>query len=253
MDIQSKTIVLFDLDETLTPSKSPMDSEMAAIMQALLAKKSVGVISGGAFSQFEKQLIAPLSHTKEALDRFYLFPTSGTRFYRYDGMWREVYADVMPDADRAKIMNAFEQAFLDIRYTHPNPVYGIVVEDRGTQVTFSAVGQEAPLEAKKYWRAHHDRREEIVAALMKYIPEFEIKIPGVTSIDVTPKGIDKAHGVMQIEKLLGIPRENMVFIGDALYEGGNDYPVKAAGVDCVAVTGPEDTKNLLREWITLWS
>jgi phosphomannomutase len=30
-------------------------------------------------------------------------------------------------------------------------------------------------------------------------------------------------------------------VGDRLDEGGNDYPVKALGVECIAVEGWEDT------------
>ena len=38
----------------------------------------------------------------------------------------------------------------------------------------------------------------------------------------------------------------MVFIGDALYVGGNDYAVKLAGVESISTSGPEETKSLLR-------
>ena len=124
-----------------------------------------------------------------------------------------------------------------------------MIEDRGTQITFSALGQQAPLNLKKQWRATQDRRPELVKALEKYLPEFEIKIPGVTSIDVTRKGIDKAYGIRQMKDHLGIAIDEMVFIGDALYEGGNDHAVVKTGIDTVAVTGPADTKKLLHKWL----
>jgi phosphomannomutase len=40
---------------------------------------------------------------------------------------------------------------------------------------------------------------------------------------------------------------DMLFIGDRLDEGGNDYPVKAMGVPCVAVEGWKDTAQYLRQ------
>lgn len=249
MDITKKKIAIFDLDGTLTESKSAMDVEMADIFNQLLTKKKVAVISGGAFGQYEKQVIAALGNHEELLKNLFLFPTSGTRFYRYENGWKEIYADMMSVEDRKKITEAFHKSFAEINYHHPETVYGEIIEDRGTQVTFSAVGQKTPLEVKKHWHANFDRREEIAAVLKKYLPEFEIRIPGMSSIDVTPKGIDKAYGISQIEKHLGISRHEMVFVGDALYEGGNDYPVKAAGVDCIAVTGPEDTKKLISGWL----
>lgn len=248
MTIKNKEIVVFDLDGTITESKSPMDSEMSDLLTRLLAKKMVAIISGGAFIQFERQLPA-LKCSEELLKKLFFFPTTGTRFYRFTDHWEEIYADEMTEAERTKIKESFEKAFKDVDYQHPAQLFGEVIEDRGTQITFSALGQQAPLELKKQWRETQDRRPEIVKALEKYLPDFEVKMPGVTSIDVTRKGIDKAYGIGKIETLIGIPVSNMVFVGDALYEGGNDYAVKRTGVDTVAVANPTETKQLLKQWL----
>jgi hypothetical protein len=85
--------------------------------------------------------------------------------------------------------------------------------------------------------------------LQKRLPALEVHSAGFTSIDVTKKGIDKAYGIRKIEKILRIPVKNMVFIGDALYPGGNDYAAKKTGIQCLAVKGPEDTKKIIRELI----
>jgi len=248
MSIVNKQIAVFDLDGTITESKTQMDSEMADLMIRLLAKRKVAIISGGAFIQFERQMPA-LKGSEDLLKNLFLFPTTGTRFFRFDGDWKEVYADEMTIEERQKIKNAFEQAYKDIDYHHPTELFGEVVEDRGTQVTFSALGQQAPLELKKQWRETQDRRPELVMALEKYLSDFEVKMPGVTSIDVTRKGIDKAYGIKKIEELLGIPVSEMIFVGDALYEGGNDYAVKRTGVETVEVANPSETKVLLRKWL----
>lgn len=248
MSIVNKKIVVFDLDGTIAESKTQMDSEMAELMTHLLSKRKVAIISGGAFIQFERQMPA-LNRSDDLLKNLFLFPTTGTRFFIFDGGWKEVYADEMTVEERQKIKDAFEQAYKDINYQHPAELFGEVVEDRGTQITFSALGQQAPLELKKKWRETQDRRPELVAALEKHLPDFEVKMPGVTSIDVTRKGIDKAYGIKKIEELLGIPVSEMIFVGDALYEGGNDYAVKRTGVDTVAVANPTETKELLKGWL----
>ncbi len=248
MDILTKKLIAFDLDGTVTESKSPMDAEMADLFARLLLKVKIAIISGGAFEQFERQLPA-LTCSDEQLRNLFFFPTTGTRFYQFTDSWQQVYADEMTVEERQKIKDAFEQAFLDIDYHHPATLYGEVVEDRGTQVTFSACGQQAPLEVKKLWKETQDRRPEIAKALEKYLPDFEVKIPGVTSIDVTRKGIDKAYGIHKIEELLGISVPEMVFVGDALYEGGNDHAVIKTGIDTVAVANPEETKVFLRTWL----
>lgn len=258
MDYQSKKMAVFDLDGTLTETKSSMDSEMAGLMCRLLEKKKVAVISGGGLGQFQKQLLAALDCPPALLADLFLFPTSGTRFYRYvDGKWVEVYADLMTESERQKIKSGFASAFEKTGYRHPEKVYGEVIEDRGTQVTFSALGQDIVavlgsegVRLKQEFRATHGQElSALTAAVAQALPDFEVRLAGVTSIDVTRKGIDKAYGIAQIEKLLGISRAEMVFVGDALYEGGNDYAAKTAGVECVPVTGPEETKRLINSWL----
>lgn len=247
--IAGKKIIVFDLDGTITPSKMPMDAEMAELFTKILDRMSIAVITGGGYERFEAQFQA-LKCTPEELSRLFFFPTTGTRFYRsIDGKWTQVYADEMTIEERKKIKDAFEQAYKDIGYQHPEMLYGEVVEDRGTQVTFSACGQQAPLEVKETWKATNDRRPELMAAVQKYLPDFEVKMPGLTSIDVTRKGIDKGYGIEMIEKHLGIAVPEMVFVGDALYEGGNDHPVIRTGIETVSVKDPEETKVVLRQWV----
>ncbi len=146
--IKGKKIIVFDLDGTVTESKSPMDAEMAELFSKLLDRLSLAIISGGAFEQFERQLPA-LTCSNEQLRHLFFFPTTGTRFYRFTTKWEQVYADEMTTLERNKIKDAFAKAYLDIDYHHPAKLYGEVVEDRGTQVTFSAVGQQAPPRSQK--------------------------------------------------------------------------------------------------------
>jgi phosphomannomutase len=239
-----KRLIVFDLDGTLAESKSQMDNEMSSLLSELLLVKSVAVISGGSFQQFEKQLIAGLKCRAELLKKLFLFPTCSTSFYRYDNRWLKVYSEDLSKHEKERIMNAFTRVLSDICF-NPGKIYGSLIEDRGTQVTFSALGQEAPVALKKNWDQNHKKRQEITDLLEKYIPDFEIRMGGTTSIDVTRKGIDKAYGIRQIEKYLGFSKNEMLFIGDALFEGGNDYPVKLAGVEVLEVSGPGDTKRIV--------
>ncbi len=244
---KEKKLIVFDLDGTLTESKSPMTKEMSALLHTLLKKKLVAVIGGGSFEQFNRQFLGSISFFDVLLANLFLFPTSGARFYRYiDNEWSLTYANDLEAVEKQKIVNAFESAFKDISYKRPDKVLGDIFEDRDTQITFSALGQRANLEDKERWNKFFDVRLEIQKVLEKYIPEFEVRLGGLTSIDVTRKGIDKAYGIRQIEKILNIPKTNMLFIGDSLYEGGNDYPVRSEGVEAISVKGPKDTEVLIR-------
>ncbi len=244
-----KKLIVFDLDGTLAKSKSPMDEKMASLLKKLLEKKSVAVISGGSYSQYQKQFLSSLNcNDKSLLKNLFLFPTCSTAFYRFENEWIKVYAEELSNAEKEKIFNAFEEVFKQIGFIKETK-YGNIVEDRGSQITFSALGQQAPLELKKEWDTDSKKRLAIIEKLKKHIPKFEIKIGGTTSIDVTRQGIDKRYGIQQIEKQLGIKREDILYMGDALFEGGNDYPVKQMGVECIAVNSPEDTKREIENLI----
>ncbi len=249
-----KKLVIFDLDGTLAPSKGPMDSEMSSLLAKLLEKRKVAVISGGSYAQFQKQFLASLDCPGNLLKNLFLFPTCSTSFYRYeegregfDCEWKQVYREALAEKEKKKILTGFLKTFQEMKYSSPAKTYGQILEDRGTQITFSALGQEAPLAVKEKWDPKQEKRKVLKQVLEKHLPEFEVRIGGATSIDVTRKGIDKAYGIRQIEKHLKIKNSEMLFIGDALFPGGNDYPVKEAGVQCISVQGVEDCKKVIRK------
>jgi phosphomannomutase len=246
-NMKHKELIVFDLDGTLAESKSPLTQEMANALRLLLESKKVAVISGGAFSQYEKQFLKSLDAEDHHLERLFLFPTCSTTFFKHNGSeWTQIYNETLSENEKKEILAAFDKVFIDINYSHPKDIFGEIIEDRDSQITFSAHGQKAPIEHKRHWNENHDRRNEIREALLNYIPHLEVKVGGSTSVDITKKGIDKAYGINKIEEHLGISKEQMLFIGDALYPGGNDYPVKEIGVDCISVTGPEETIAIIR-------
>ncbi len=249
--IPDKKLVVFDLDGTLAESKSVVDAGMSDILGKLLEIKQVAVIGGGSHSQFTKQFLAGLKVPNELLPKLHLFPTCASQYYYHeDGEWKEKYADRLTGEEKEKILSAFNETFREHNYEHPEEVFGEIIEDRGTQITFSAVGQEAPVAKKQAWNEVKNSVRLAMAKTMKNkLAEFEVRTGGMTSIDVTRKGIDKAYGIRKIEELLGVPIDHMIFVGDALYPGGNDEPVKQAGVATIQVSGPEEVKKLIREWL----
>ena len=124
-------------------------------------------------------------------------------------------------------------------------VWGELIEDRGSQITFSALGQQAPLEEKKKWDPDFAKRKYMKAFLEQSIPEFSVHLGGTTSVDVTKQGIDKAYGIGKLRDILGVAISEMIFIGDALFPGGNDYPAKEAGVVSIQVRDPNETKRVV--------
>ncbi len=243
----SKKIIMFDLDGTLTKSKAILDQEMASLLCRLLEKKIVAVMGGGNYPQFKNQFLKYLPGSKEQFKNLFLLPVSGGSLYKYhNNRWYLVYSNVLTLREKKKVFAAFKKAFLHTKYAPPQKTYGKIIEDRKSQITFSALGQKAPLDKKKEWHKSFDIRPKLQKILKKYLPDFEVRLGGLTSIDITKKGIDKAYGVKQIAKLLSIPKKDIVYIGDALYKGGNDYAVKRAGIDTLPVKDEEETKQFIR-------
>ncbi|MCL5016220.1 MAG: HAD-IIB family hydrolase [Patescibacteria group bacterium] len=248
--LASKSVILFDLDGTLTLSKCDLDEEMAGILHKLLDKKTISVIGGGGFPQFKTQFLDKLKKaSKKSFRNLYAQPTSGAEMYKLSkGKWGAVYKNNLPASEKKKILSSFSKVLKDVKYIRPKKTYGVVLEDRGSQITFSPLGQKAPLEEKNKWKEmENGLRQRIKKALEKYLPEFEVRIGGGTSIDITQKGIDKAYGIHQLSKILKVPVDKMAYVGDALFEGGNDYAAVKTGIDTVAVENAEDTKYLIRQ------
>lgn len=238
-----KKLVVFDLDGTLAASKSSLDAEMASLLHDLLGVVKVAIISGGAWVQFDKQVLARLPRDS-SLAKLSILPTCGTQFFQYTGEWKKIYSEDFTADEKEKIVSSLKNA-IEAAGFHVEKTWGETIEDRGSQVTYSALGQQAPLEEKKKWDADFAKRKKIKKILDTLIPEFSVRIGGSTSIDITKPGIDKAYGIGKLRDLLGIAVQEMIYVGDALFVGGNDYPAEQAGVISIPVRGPNETKRVI--------
>ncbi len=245
-----RKVIAFDLDGTLAPSKSPLPDRMGELLDQLLDKYHVCVISGGKFGQFEKQLLSGLQADPTRLERLHLMPTCGTRYMKYDAAkkdWEKVYAEDFTDAEKEKIKKALMEGVEKLGYVEKK-TYGETLEDRGSQITWSALGQDIVdhlgmegVRLKEEWDPSNKKKNAIRDYVAELIPEFEVRVGGVTSIDITKPGIDKAYGMRKLMDMLEIGKSEILFIGDRLKEGGNDYPVKAFGIDCMEISKWEET------------
>lgn len=242
-DAIMKKLIIFDLDGTLARSKSSLDDDIAKLFDSLLKVVKVAVISGGDWSQFEKQVLSRLE-TGDVLKNLSLLPTCGTKFYRYEKHWEKLYSEDFTEEQKSKILDSLNK-MIEQSGQKPKKVWGDLIEDRGSQITYSALGQQAPLDAKVKWDPDFAIRNKMKAFLDTLIPEFSVRLGGATSIDVTKPGIDKAYGIRKLRDILGIPIDEMIFVGDALFPGGNDYPAEQAGADSIRVRDPHETGRVI--------
>ncbi len=239
VEIAIKRLIAFDLDGTLAESKQPLGQSMGEALADLLEVVEVAIISGGDWPQLDKQVAAKLP-SRANLRKLWMLPTSGTKLYRFNGHWGSVYAELFGEEEKKAVLGAFDAALESTGFV-PERTWGDRIEDRGSQITFSALGQQAPLDVKQRWDPDFTKRKIIQADLRKRLPGLSMNLGGATSIDVTRAGVDKAYGLKRLAAASEIPLEAMMFIGDAIFPGGNDYPVKELGIDTVAVRDPEQT------------
>ncbi|AMK19191.1 MULTISPECIES: HAD-IIB family hydrolase [Sphingobium] len=239
-----KELIAFDLDGTLAESKQPLEQEMGDALADLLTVAHVAVISGGDWPQFDKQVASRLP-ARADLARLWLMPTTGTKLYTHrNGAWSPVYAELFDDAQKQKILTAFDES-LEATGFVPQETWGDRIEDRGSQITFSALGQQAPVHAKEGWDPDFAKRRIIQADLRERLPGLSINMGGATSIDITREGVDKGYGLKKLRDASRIALDAMMFIGDAIFPGGNDYPAKQIGLDTVRVRDPQETLSVV--------
>ncbi|SIR89206.1 HAD-IIB family hydrolase [Williamsia sterculiae] len=240
VDGKNYDLVMFDLDDTLAPSKSPMSEEMAALLRRLLGHTAACIISGGRYEQFEMQVLARLGRFDD-IARFHLMPTCGTQYVRWNGDdWETVYAENLTDDQKYRALKVLEIGAKELGLWSEQ-TWGPILEDRGSQITFSALGQSAPVAEKSQWDPENTKKEKLRAYAAERLPDLEVRSGGSTSVDITVKGIDKAYGTRKLIDILGIGPEQILFFGDRLDPGGNDYPVKEMGIDSVHVADHDDT------------
>ena len=253
--LPEKKIIIFDVDGTLTPSKSPITPEMANLVKELMKKKMVIAISGARFEQFKNQFLPPFFNDDSMfpfIQNLKLLPTSGSQRFEYDKTkkeWQLTDKEPLREDIKEKAKKLLKEIIDSGLYDIPPNPKGDIVEDRDTQVTFSACGQLASVEDKRLWDPDKKKREKIKAVLEPELPEASILINAYSSIDILPKGFNKAVGIKLLLDKMGLQKSDMLFVGDGLFPGGNDYSVYEAGFETIAVKGPEETESILKQWI----
>lgn len=259
---EMKKVIVFDQDDTINITKLPIDEEMAGLLKCLLDKFQVCIMSGTNWEVMRKNDIDPLVEIEGAnFENYFIMPTTGTQFWHYVGDetcvlegnqllengWKREFAHFLTENQVAKISDTLEKATRKLGYWCEHPK-GEIIENRGSQVTFSALGQWAAPEEKYKWDGEMKKREEIVRLIEPEMTQLgvQVGIGGSTSIDMTLPGIDKAYGILRLMEQLDVEKKDILFLGDKLQRGGNDYPVKKLGIDTIEVRNCEDTKWILR-------
>ena len=249
-----KKVLAFDVDQTLNVAKMPIPDEIADLLVKCLDHYEICPISGQKYEQFLIQIVNRLEEagaTPEQLSHLHLFVAQGTQYYRYNVSkkdWDRVYNYPLTDEQVAKITETIEKAAKELGYWEEDKLADgdEIIENRLSQVTFSALGQKAGTEAKYAWDPDCKKREAIVKRCKELSPEFEYEIGGTTSINAITPGMNKVFGMTHLMEELKVEKPEILYFGDMTQPGGNDYPVVQMGIDTITVRSHEDTAYALR-------
>jgi len=240
--------VMFDLDETLAPSFQPPAASMIEKLARLLDRFPTAIISGAGFERIQQDFLATLDHSKH-VDGLFIFANSGSQAFAWHGGWNQEYNFLLTDADRSRIKAVISAAAIELPEIREAQVYGDQIADREAQIAFTVVGLDAPAEYKASWDPGAAKRRVIRDYLLNALPEYDIRTGGASTIDITKKDINKAYGVRWLAERLHCAPSDMLYVGDALYDGGNDAVVIPTGIQTRSVTGPSETEIVIDELI----
>ena len=240
-------VIAFDLDGTLAESKQRVSAEMGELLHDLIGHMPVAILSGAGFPQFQKQVFPSLAPDTR-LEHLFIFPVNAAQCFVFrDGAWKPQYDHAFTPAEKEEILTELNAALKEVGLdVEPAQLWGVRIEDREAQISFSPLGQQAPVDAKQRWaEAYSAKRRQLYGLLLGKLPNFAVAMGGMTTIDITRKGITKAYGVRRLSELARIPIEEMLYVGDALDEGGNDSVVLETGIPTHAVFGPHETETFI--------
>ena len=231
MFMENKKHLFFDMDKTIAPARQPILPEMFDLLSSL--DQDITIVSG--------QLTEKIAWQSNNLSAIYL-GNNGNHAVDVDGslLWQN--PDLTP-LEQAEIMAYIKTITAALPHI-PNPDWN-PVENRGSQITFSPIGNTAPTDIKMAYDPDRKKREALMAEFPFESDTIMLKIGGSTSLDFFSKTGHKGTNVARLIELKGWSKDDCIYYGDGLYPGGNDELVIGV-IDTVAVTDNVDTYNKLQ-------
>lgn len=223
--------LFFDMDQTVAPARQPILPEMYELLDGLA--QDIIIVSG--------QEVPKIGWQSNELPA-YTLGQNGNHATDVDN--RELWNIPLDEAHRREIMSHIEAivAALDHELNHD----WAPIEDRGAQITFSPIGNTAPVDVKKAYDPDRKKREDLMTRVPFESDDLVVKIGGSTSLDYIHKDRHKGTNVQKLIDLMGWDKESCVYFGDGLYPGGNDEAVIGV-IETVPVDDHMDTYRKLRQ------
>ena len=222
---------IFDVDGTLTPSRQPIDKDFEKFFYDFCLGNEVYLVTGSDKPKTVEQIGEKIYNRCRRV-----YQCNGNDVWKGEENIR-TNEWTLPDLARTFLKNCQYESPFSIRT-------GNHIEERPGMVNFSIVGRNANIEERAKYVAYdtlENERYTIASAFNTLFPDLSAKVGGETGIDISPRGADKS----QIIEDFDLEKDQLWFFGDAIYEGGNDYPLAKVVKNHRKVTGWAQTKEYL--------
>lgn len=219
-----KRLVAMDLDATLTQHKTPLSDTNRIALDRLGEKYDLLMVGGGGAERIHRQMgdypIAILGNY--GMQEAKVTPEG----------WKIVRTETSP-VDTADILAKCQSLREKYGFTK---YYGDPVEFHETgMVTFGLLGTAAPGEEKLAFDPDKSKRRAMYREVCEVFSNYSVFIGGSTSFDLTEKQYNKYDAIMRYAAENGYTRDEIIFIGDDLDDGGNDSHVRLGGMDYIRI------------------
>lgn len=245
--MSTKTII-FDLDNVLVESKFCLEKDTVSLLKSLLKNNYVAILTGASWKQVQKQVIEPLAGTElELLNNLYLLPSSGGSLYQVWSKygWLPIWENFLQKSDIDIITRSIEK--VKSNFQQPDKLWGKQVDIRESQITFSPLGQRAPTEEKASWDPALVKRRGYVQALIQDLPQdYEVRLGGFASVDITIRGLGKKYAIDRLIQHLHISRDDIIYVGSCIFDDGVGSVAQEIDLKSVVVANQEETKAWIK-------
>jgi phosphomannomutase len=236
-------LIAFDLDGTLAESKQPISQRTAKFLTSLAYDYEIAIVTGGTMKQIQTQVLDRLPDWVQS--KMHLMPCSGAEYFRFG---ETLYRNLISKKEKAVMIPMVTGLLKQMGYWIENPA-GDIIEDRGSQITISALGQKAKLKNKEDWDPFGTKRRDIRDNVKRMFPEYSVRVGGLTSVDISITNIDKEYAIKELLEWNQFETSEVLYVGDKFRPGENDYPALLAGVTCLRVTSCTDTPRVVSKFI----
>ena len=221
---KQKKLLVFDLDGTLSNHRCPMPEESRALLDALGKKYHLVMCGAGNVARVFNQM------GKYPID---LVGNYGMMHAKVENGELVITKKVVADIDKEFFLR--ETNRLREKYGYTEYAGEPIEWHPSGMVTFALLGTKAKKEDKLVFDPDRAKRRVMYPEVLEIFKDYTVFIGGSTSFDIVAKQYNKYDATMEYAKMHGYTKEQVLFMGDDMGDGGGDSHIRLGGIDYIHI------------------